>query len=126
MAEDSAAPDTPAPSSAGAAAGSDLARLLEAERRLEAMLAERRAEAEEIVDDARRWARRRIEEVDGEIRTAEEELLARIRQETKRRVREAREEGRRRADGWRSAAEDVEPLAEMVVRRVLGAGDVGP
>ena len=126
MAEDSAAPDTPASPSAGAAAGSDLARLLEAERRLEAMLAERRAEAERIVDDARRWARRRTAEVDGEIRAAEEELVARIRDETKRRVGEAREEGRRRAERWRAAAEDVGSLADLVVRRVLGAGDDGP
>lgn len=120
MPDDSAAPDSPGPRPAGG----DLARLLEAERRLEAMLAERRAEADRLVEEARIWARRRAGEVDAEIRSAEEELVERVRGETERRVREAREEGRRRAGRWRAAAEqEVGPLADLVVRRVLDAGD---
>lgn len=117
----------PSPGSAPSAEGSPrpsgaLARLLDAERRLDASMAEARREAEETLGDARDRARALREEAAGRL----EEELASLREHVAAEHQEATAEIERRADRrarrYREVPDEtVEQLARDVARRLVEA-----
>lgn len=119
---DAAADDVPGrPSDGASGPRSDvLARLLEMEARLDAMVAARRREAEDLVEEARDEAARLLERVESEVRDELEERRRQIREEGRRRVARARREAAAAARRWRALPpSDREELARLAVRRVL-------
>lgn len=97
-----------------------LGRLLEAERRLDAMLEERRREAERIVEEARDEAGGRRARHEAELRDDAERTRIEIEAGADRAVSEVRERLAEVARRYRAVDEaTIEALADEVVRRLV-------
>lgn len=97
-----------------------LRELVDEERRLEAMLEQRRGEAEALVQAARDEAAAALREARESLREEADELRRRIAEEARRRVERVRVEAADQARHFRSLPEDrVEELADRAVTDLL-------
>jgi vacuolar-type H+-ATPase subunit H len=105
-------------------AGGSLRRLLAAERRLGAVLEERRDQADRIRREARKYADSRTQELENRIAEELEGLRRDVETETERTLAEIRSRGHRGARRYeRAAAEEVNRFAAMVVAAVTAPED---
>lgn len=104
--------------------GSDkLEQLLAVERRLDAMVEERRREAERIVEEAREEADRTRTRHEAELREGADRMRIEIEAEADRAVTEIRDERARDARRYRAVDEvTIDALGDEIVRRLVEPG----
>lgn len=110
----------------GEAPRGELGRLVQVERRLDEMLEKHRAEAADIVEQARRDAERVRAGLEQIVQEEARVLEERVGRETDRRITEIRERAAERIRRYRSLTDDeIGDLASLVVDGVLAVHDDG-